>query len=342
MYIREWYGGMKDMVSINETDKCFDELLVLYAKAISMYFSLSQVTDANKLIELASKQELEVGQKLFLDWFQEKGLPYLKKITSKRLPDNEQLIAQIEYDKYILEDEMDFDDPVGVRACLINIVNNLPYRIQNAEVEGAAAKEPMPKSSALSVRFEDAFIIEKNYITSKVKQEKINSSTKIKESVEKQALFLLCNIRGIKMDFETYKIMRNHTRLVDVELVSMECEKNDTNQDEVDITLRIQRGINIVNSKEADIFLRTVVSTEKEESPFSFDIVYKGKCISIGELSDNDFKEYAYAQIVPLLLPYARECIASTMARMKLTVYTIPTIDVLQTLEVNDGSAEQE
>lgn len=44
---------------------------------------------------------------------------------------------------------------------------------------------------------------------------------------------------------------------------------------------------------------------------------------------------YMIDQVVPLLLPYVREIVSSTMARMNLPIFTIPTMDVLDSIEAN-------
>jgi preprotein translocase subunit SecB len=134
------------------------------------------------------------------------------------------------------------------------------------------------------------------------------------------------------MTLEYYKLIRNNVQLRDVELLSLECHKNDG--EDKDIVLELSRAVNIIKSDEAEIQLQAKVRFVNE-GPFEFDMVYKGVCFTLNELKEEDFKEYAYEQVVPLLLPYARECIASTMARMGLSIYTIPTMDILASLELN-------
>jgi preprotein translocase subunit SecB len=141
---------------------------------------------------------------------------------------------------------------------------------------------------------------------------------------------------------EYYQLIRNEVKLIDVELVSLQCAKNQNEQEENEdkILLKLHREVKLISEREAEIFLRAVVGFEND-GPFLFDLRYKGLCISVGELQDEDFEKYAYEQVVPLLLPYARECVSSTMARMALPIYTIPTMDVLQTIEVNREEEEK-
>jgi preprotein translocase subunit SecB len=135
--------------------------------------------------------------------------------------------------------------------------------------------------------------------------------------------------------YEYYKLIRNSVQLFDAELVSMNCiNRKDQNQDgEVNVPIVLQREVKIVEDDRAEIYLRAQVGSE--EAPFYFDIVYKGVCVAFTDLDKNQFEQYAYDQVVPLLLPYTRECVSSTMARMDLPIFTIPTMDILDSMEAN-------
>ncbi|MEK6449719.1 protein-export chaperone SecB [Priestia aryabhattai] len=142
--------------------------------------------------------------------------------------------------------------------------------------------------------------------------------------------------------FEEYKLIANSVQLSDVELISMKClNKGFSNEkDEQTVSIKMQRKVEMKNNTEAILFLRTIVGGEN--SPFLFDIVYKGVCNSLADITVEQFEQYAYVQVVPLLLPYARECITSTMARMGLPIFTLPTMDILDSYEENDASDSQE
>ncbi|MED4455880.1 protein-export chaperone SecB [Metabacillus fastidiosus] len=133
-----------------------------------------------------------------------------------------------------------------------------------------------------------------------------------------------------------YKLIRNTVQLSHATLVSMNCANMThftTGENEVSIPIVLQREVNVISEDKAEIFLKTIVGSE--EGPFIFDILHKGICVSSVNIDRDEFNKYAYDQVVPLLLPYARECIASTMAKMGLPIYTLPTMDVLNSLEVN-------
>jgi hypothetical protein len=131
MSIREWYGFKGEYDKTSDINSCVDGLLTLYAEAIKQYFSLNEATSYRSILTV-DQSKLNLGQKLFLEWLNEKGFPYLNELSSKPLPNNEQLVSKIEYDKYILEEEMDFQFPDDVRASLISIVNDVPEYIQAA------------------------------------------------------------------------------------------------------------------------------------------------------------------------------------------------------------------
>ncbi|MGX5648437.1 protein-export chaperone SecB [Bacillus cereus] len=138
--------------------------------------------------------------------------------------------------------------------------------------------------------------------------------------------------------FEKYKLMRYSIQLKDVRLISLNCNNHviDNKEDfSKKISIRMHREIKLISSEEIEIFLRILVDFKDENGPFTVDVTYAGICKAIKELSETDFKEYAYEQVVPLLLPYIRECVSNTISRMRLPIFYLPTIDVLQTFEVN-------
>ncbi|NRD78548.1 hypothetical protein HPT25_14385 [Bacillus sp. BRMEA1] len=140
MNIREWYGYSGNYNRNLDINLCVDGLLQLYAKAIMTYFSVNDAKSYHE-IQNVDSSSLNNGQKLFLKWLNEKGFPYLEKLASTNLPNNDELIAHLEYDKYILEEEMDFQYPDDVRSSLIGIVNDVPGYIEAANEVSAAVTE---------------------------------------------------------------------------------------------------------------------------------------------------------------------------------------------------------
>ncbi|MDX6045519.1 MULTISPECIES: protein-export chaperone SecB [Bacillus cereus group] len=145
---------------------------------------------------------------------------------------------------------------------------------------------------------------------------------------------------------EYYKIIRYNIQLRDVRLISSKFEnliasKSDTEKINEHITLQLKSDVKLLNERKAEIILHAWIGfDEKEEgqAPFSFEVVYGGLCVvaTDEELSPETLKKQAYDQVVPLLLPYVREFVSSTLSRMKLPIYYLPTVDVLNTLEANE------
>ncbi|EJQ61748.1 protein-export chaperone SecB [Bacillus mycoides] len=137
---------------------------------------------------------------------------------------------------------------------------------------------------------------------------------------------------------EYYKLIRNSVQLQDVRLISMECRNliSDSNEGEREVTVRVKRSVELLDEQCAEIMMQAWVGFENQDGPFEFQITYGGLCVSDEGLPEEDFKEYAYNQVVPLLLPYVRECVSSTMARMNMPIFYLPTLDVLETLKANE------
>ncbi|PEK36076.1 MULTISPECIES: protein-export chaperone SecB [Bacillus cereus group] len=139
--------------------------------------------------------------------------------------------------------------------------------------------------------------------------------------------------------FEYYKLIRNNVQLQDVRLISIECHNliSESNEGESrEVAVRVKRNVELLDDNCAEITMQAWIGFDDQEGPFEFTIVYGGLCVSDESLVPEEFKKYAYDQVVPLLLPYVRECVSSTMARMNLPIFYLPTLDVLETLKVNE------
>lgn len=133
MSIREWFGCADSPEPYSQVDSALDQLLILYSKAISRYFDVDPCS-AEDLIQAVHYDDQSIGNKMFLDWFRDKGLPQLQELLAGlHLPlEDADLIAELEYEHYILESEMDFRFRDNVRSCLMSIVSNMPDRIERA------------------------------------------------------------------------------------------------------------------------------------------------------------------------------------------------------------------
>jgi len=138
-------------------------------------------------------------------------------------------------------------------------------------------------------------------------------------------------------ELEYYKLIRNSIQLQDVRLLSLEFRSNDWEKErpKSGISLQIHRSAQVLDERRAEINLQVGISFKEDKGPFNANITYGGLCVATQELNEEEFKEYVYEQVVPLLLPYVRECVSSTLAKMRLPIFYLPTIDVLETLKKN-------
>lgn len=134
------------------------------------------------------------------------------------------------------------------------------------------------------------------------------------------------------MELEEYKLVKNNIQLIQVELDALECRKLDGKSRAINLSLTRELGAYEINKQE--VFLKAKVDFD-DDAPFYINISYKGVCKNVGEIEEEKFKDYVYDQIVPLLLPYAREAIANILSRMDLPIFYLPTIDILNTISAN-------
>ncbi|AGK52056.1 protein-export chaperone SecB [Bacillus sp. 1NLA3E] len=135
--------------------------------------------------------------------------------------------------------------------------------------------------------------------------------------------------------YDYYKLAFNSIQLEKAHLEKMKCINRGLDGiEDNQLEIKLTRKIDLIDDSRAAIRLKAIVGFE-EEGPFLFDIVYYGECVLCDKSQKEKFEEYSYDQIVPLLLPYVRECVSSTLARMELPIFTIPIIDVIGSIEEN-------
>ncbi|WP_331828110.1 hypothetical protein [Bacillus velezensis] len=92
-------------------------------KSLHIYFNIENSSGIHEFLKIAvAKNNVDYP---FLEWIKEKGIPRLKNIDFKNVPNNDQFLAMIEIDEHCLKCEMDFEDPEEVRGCIISTVNSL-------------------------------------------------------------------------------------------------------------------------------------------------------------------------------------------------------------------------
>ncbi|MEG7335690.1 hypothetical protein [Bacillus sp. 0102A] len=164
MNIREWFE-LEPMYAETKVNESVDRMLILCRDALSEYFSISDSKDINELIQKAYESRDKSLDEPFLEWLLEKGLPRLHNIDFSNLPDNEKLIAMIEIDEFVLENEMDFSDPEEVRACIISFVNSLPEYISSCNEIAASIEDEIETTHSIEIAIEEnAYEIIDDYI----------------------------------------------------------------------------------------------------------------------------------------------------------------------------------
>ena len=115
-----------------------EELFITYRKAIAIYFSIDDFTDVEHFMSLIKNKNLNEDQEMFLEWLRDEGFPYLENLENQVLPDSEKLAKQINYQKRSIDKEIQYNQHDELRACLIDIVADMPERIDLAREELAA------------------------------------------------------------------------------------------------------------------------------------------------------------------------------------------------------------
>lgn len=127
--IRKWYNPQY-RESVTETDKALDKLLHLWSIGISVFWNPDFIhcKSIDEVMENVKKLELNVGDEMFVEYLETKYIPYFKELVNMEIPDHEQLIAHLNYESYILEDELKYCDDES-RAALIDAAEYIPYRL---------------------------------------------------------------------------------------------------------------------------------------------------------------------------------------------------------------------
>ena len=132
MNVREWFGTEEVCLAKLDIDKSLEDLLCTYREALQFYFGLKDTPSILDLVEQVKDRDLSYSDRLFVEWLKEKGLPYLRQLSGKTLPNDESIKAQLEYEKYILEQELSYGITEDLRSNLIDIVDELPNQLNQA------------------------------------------------------------------------------------------------------------------------------------------------------------------------------------------------------------------
>lgn len=150
---------------------------------------------------------------------------------------------------------------------------------------------------------------------------------------------------GMEEIYEEYKFARNNIQVVKVTLVEVHAELLDKIAGEYRNEIEFLRKFEHIDAREVQGYLKTIVRLlhiETQEPHLIISIAYKGSFMAETEFNKEEFLKYVDAQMLPLLLPYARSKIASISSEMGMNPpIIIPTLDVLKTIKLNRSSGEE-
>lgn len=118
-----WFDLDFEFKPENNIDKALLRLFELMKKSLHIYFNIENSSDIHEFLKIAAvKNDADYP---FLEWIKEKGIPRLRNIDFNKLPNDARFLVMIEFDEFVLQNEMDFIDPEEVRGCIISTVNSL-------------------------------------------------------------------------------------------------------------------------------------------------------------------------------------------------------------------------
>ncbi len=119
----KWFDLDFEFKPDNNIDETLLRLFELMKKSLHIYFNIKNSSNIHEFLKIAaSKNDTDYP---FLEWIKEKGIPRLRNIDFNKLPNDDRFLVMIEFDEFVLQNEMDFVDPEEVRGCIISTVNSL-------------------------------------------------------------------------------------------------------------------------------------------------------------------------------------------------------------------------
>lgn len=171
MNIRDWFGFVGELTASSNVNESIEKLLHVYSMALKTYFSVQDAKDYTEIMDL-NPDTLNAEQQHFLSWLNNKGFNYLKEIASTNFTNDATLDAMIQYDLYILEEEMDFKYPTDVMSSLISIVNDFPnYIAATSEIDEDFNIYSYPVQGSGKINVEHDYVAHRdiaNYISATV------------------------------------------------------------------------------------------------------------------------------------------------------------------------------
>jgi len=87
----------------------------IYTQALAKYLDVESSLNLDEIIDKAKRKNND-DLNLFIDWFERKGRKTILDISKIEIPENEDFMAQIEYEIYILRENLESEDLEDLRA----------------------------------------------------------------------------------------------------------------------------------------------------------------------------------------------------------------------------------
>jgi len=91
-----------------------------------------------------------------------------------------------------------------------------------------------------------------------------------------------------------------------------------------------------LSNNQAYVYLRVKIIFAEEPKVFSLDVIVRGKLVNEKTTNRSMLKRFAETNGLPLLLPWAREIVASLTRRMGIPSFNLPLINVFETISANE------
>lgn len=116
-----WFDLDFEVKPGNNINEALLRLFDLMKESLQIYFNIENSSEIHEFLKNAAlKNNVDSS---FIEWIKEKGIPRLKNIDFNNVPNDDRFLAMIEFDEFILQNEMDFKEPEEVRGCIISMVN---------------------------------------------------------------------------------------------------------------------------------------------------------------------------------------------------------------------------
>lgn len=145
-------------------------------------------------------------------------------------------------------------------------------------------------------------------------------------------------------EYKLYSTSKTNIQMVEAELEELHTKVNYQLSEECITEIQFGTRIEVINEVKSIGYLKTLVkvSNKGEKDPgVILEVVYKGEFKAYDNLNKFQIETWVEVQLVPQLLPYTRVLISNITSLMGINSITLPTIDILETMRMNDPNKSQ-